>query len=509
MKTTYLLLIALISFTICDNSGMKFAITSDFFKIISKFDLNKFLKGKTVIDRAEASGTYVLKYDVVCTNLFITDIVAPDKIEVEQETTEEGLPRVKVTFHDIKAAIQIESLYIKYGLISETFENPAGSVSVSYIEGKYYFTNEGKLVISEINVEIEDFTIDVKKDFLNWLIGLFKGLIKDKVTKTLDQLGGTISDAVNNWIDGEFDYDLGYGIAFNFTNTLKPHLVQVMKNEKLNEIGLLFAKYLFSKETLENTLTSVLTFGIHGSCYPNAHPELMPVIPPPPEMNFTKDYFTNEVQLLISAYSLNTLLFMGQSTGFLHKEFTNASHPLFPWNFDTVGLQEILPQFGEKYPGKQLPVTMKAYISVFNHVRPYVEMSEKNGKIFVNFNLDFLTQVSEDPFDDPVLDLSVNVTAELDFTLQVKYDLLTINWGEMKVLDLVEIKNELNVPHDDLVTMVGTNFDTYVINKFVKKYTKNVALASLLTLVTGMKFKNFKLETKEGFLLVSIAVDLN
>ena len=79
----------------------------------------------------------------------------------------------------------------------------------------------------------------------------------------------------------------------------------------------------------------------------------------------------------------------------------------------------------------------------------------------------------------------------------------------MKVLDLVEIKNELNVPHDDLVTMVGTNFDTYVINKFVKKYTKNVALASLLTLVTGMKFKNFKLETKEGFLLVSIAVDLN
>ena len=473
MKTTYLLLIALISFTICDNSGMKFAITSDFFKIISKFDLNKFLKGKTVIDRAEASGTYVLKYDVVCTNLFITDIVAPDKIEVEQETTEEGLPRVKVTFHDIKAAIQIESLYIKYGLISETF------------------------------------TIDVKKDFLNWLIGLFKGLIKDKVTKTLDQLGGTISDAVNNWIDGEFDYDLGYGIAFNFTNTLKPHLVQVMKNEKLNEIGLLFAKYLFSKETLENTLTSVLTFGIHGSCYPNAHPELMPVIPPPPEMNFTKDYFTNEVQLLISAYSLNTLLFMGQSTGFLHKEFTNASHPLFPWNFDTVGLQEILPQFGEKYPGKQLPVTMKAYISVFNHVRPYVEMSEKNGKIFVNFNLDFLTQVSEDPFDDPVLDLSVNVTAELDFTLQVKYDLLTINWGEMKVLDLVEIKNELNVPHDDLVTMVGTNFDTYVINKFVKKYTKNVALASLLTLVTGMSFKNFKFETKDGFLLVSIAVNLD
>ena len=51
-------------------------------------------------------------------------------------------------------------------------------------------------------------------------------------------------------------------------------------------------------------------------------------------------------------------------------------------------------------------------------------------------------------------------------------------------------------------------FNTYF-TKFIKGYTKNVALATILTLVTGMKFNNFKLETKEGFLLTSIAVDLN
>ena len=55
--------------------------------------------------------------------------------------------------------------------------------------------------------------------------------------------------------------------------------------------------------------------------------------------------------------------------------------------------------------------------------------------------------------------------------------------------------------------MVGTMFNTYFI-KFIKGYTKNVALSAILTLVTGMKFNNFKLETKDGFLLVSIAVDL-
>lgn len=151
---------------------------------------------------------------------------------------------------------------------------------------------------------------------------------------------------------------------------------------------------------------------------------------------------------------------------------------------------------------------MKAYISVFRHLRPYIEMTETGAKLVVNFNLDFLTTVSDDPFDDPVEDLAINVTAELPFTIQVKYDLLTINWGAFNVVKLDENKNELNVPHEDLVAMVGKMFDTYV-TKFIKGYTKNVALASILTIVTGMQFKNFKLETKEGFLLASIAVNLD
>ena len=135
-------------------------------------------------------------------------------------------------------------------------------------------------------------------------------------------------------------------------------------------------------------------------------------------------------------------------------------------------------------------------------------MDVTSGKLLLNFNLDFLTTVSDDPFDDPVEDLVLNITAELPFTIQVKYDLLTINWGAFNVVKLDDTVNELNVPHDDLVAMVGSMWDTYV-TKFIKGYTKNVALAAILTLVTGMEFKNFKLETKEGFLLASIAVNLD
>ena len=55
------------------------------------------------------------------------------------------------------------------------------------------------------------------------------------------------------------------------------------------------------------------------------------------------------IQVLISTYTLNTLLFMGQYLGMLHFEFTNSSHIIFPWNFDTQGLSELFPEFGEKY----------------------------------------------------------------------------------------------------------------------------------------------------------------
>ena len=504
MRTALLISLFLISLSVSDNSGIKVAITSNIFKILEKFDISSVLKDKTLIDRAEASGKYLFNYDVVCENLFLTELVQPDYIEILQETTAEGYPQVKVTAYNIEAAIQIEYLYVKYGLIKETFDNPTGSVSVSYVEGRYHFTEDGKLVLSEFNVEIDDMTIDVRKDFLNWLINLFKGLIKSEVTKKLDELGGTISEQINNWVDGEFSLDIGYGIGLNLTNTLKPNLTQIYKNKQINEIGLLLIKSLFSKEDLSETLSSVLTFGIKGSCYPSEQPELMPDIPPAVDMDFNQDYFTNELQILISTYTLNTLLLTGQSIGFLSQEFTNSSHPIFPWNFDTVGLQEILPQYEEKYPGQNLEVQMNAYISALNHLRPYIESSETGAKLVVNFNLDFLTSVS----DDPVLDLSLNVTGELPFTIQVKYDLLTINWGTFNIVQLDENKNELNVPYDDLVNMVGNMLDNYVV-KFIKGYTKNVALAAILTLVTGMDFKNFQFETKEGYLLVSIAANLD
>ena len=166
-------------------------------------------------------------------------------------------------------------------------------------------------------------------------------------------------------------------------------------------------------------------------------------------------------------------------------------------------MQTLIPQYGVKYPDAVYEVQMNFYIDS-RHTAPYIEITEEGGKLTGNFNLDFFTRSGEEPVED----LSIDVNIELPFTIKVKYDLMTITWGALNVTNLEEIKNLLNIPHEELVALIKTMFDSYI-TKFIKGYTKNVALASILSLITGMEFKNFKLETKKGFLLISIAVNLD
>ena len=500
MRVNYLLLLALLAFTTCEYSGLKAAITSDFFKILTKFNFEKYIQNMTLIDTAEASGKYLFNYDVKVENLWITEIVQPSTVEITQETTADGLPQVKVILYNMTIGIQIEHLYAKYGLITENFYDACGVVKITSIEGRYHFTTDGLLVLSEFNVEIEDLTIDVRKDFLNWLIGLFKSLIKSKIDSKLDELGGTISDKVNEIVANELAIEIGWGITVNLTNTMRPNLIRVIKGLLLDKSFFEVLKNMFTKKEIDETITSVITFGMKGSAFPTNDTSTHPDFPPIVDMDFNTDYFKNEVQILLSTYTLDTVLYIAQKIGVLHYTFTNQSHPIFTFNFDTEGISPFIPQYAQKYPDQVQEIEMSVNISPDNHQRPYIEMDDTQGKLVANFNLDFSSNGNKD--------LSLNVSAELPFTIQVKSDLMTINWGELEITKLEQIANELGITEEELIAAIKDMFTKYVI-KFLKTYTKNLALPAILSLITGMKFKNFKLETHEGYLLVSIAVNLD
>ena len=281
---------------------------------------------------------------------------------------------------------------------------------------------------------------------------------------------------------------------------MKPDLIQILKGEKINDTILQFVKTILTKKELDETLTSVITFGMKGSAFPTNDPDTHADFPPIVDMDFNHDYFKNEVQVLLSTYTLDTVLYIAQKIGVLHYTFTNQSHPIFNFNFDTIGISPYIPQYAEKYPDKVQEIEMEVNISPDKHERAYIEMDDTQGKLVANFNLDFSSNGNKD--------LSLNTFVELPFTIKVKSDLLTINWGELNIYKLEQIKNELNITEEELIAMIGNLFNTYVI-KFVKTYSKNLALPAILSLLTGMKFKNFKLETHEGYLLVSIAVNLD
>jgi len=500
MRIYNLLFLTLLTLTSCEYSGLKAAITSNIVKILTKFDLNKYLQNKTIIEYEKASGSALFNYEVEVENLWMNYVKSPSSVNIEQETTEEGLPQVKVTLNDIEVDIEIAHLYVKYGFISDDFYEVDGNVKIQFVEARYHFTVDGKLVVSEINVEIDDLDIDVKKSFLNWLIGLFKGLIKSKITNKLDDLGGTLSEAFNNLMESEIKYDIGYGISLNLTDTMRPNLTQIYKGERIDIKLLKLIKAIIAKEELDEVLASVLTVGMKGSAFATDDPIIHPDFSPVGEIDFNPDYFTNEVQILLSTYTIDNLLYVSQKVGILHCTFTNESHPIFNFDFDTEGIQTIIPQYGDKYPNESIPVEMEVEISPNRHNRAYISMTDAGANLVVNFNLNFSTNETQD--------LAMNVSVNVPFTIEVKYDLLTINWGSINVTELVEQVNELKVPHEQLVTLIGTLYDNYLI-KFAKQYTKNIAIAAILSLITGMQFKNFKLETHERHLLVSIGVNLD
>ena len=58
-------------------------------------------------------------------------------------------------------------------------------------------------------------------------------------------------------------------------------------------------------------------------------------------MTFKKEYYDNEVQILISDYTINTLLNLIHQSGYLHMEFKNELTNLIPWNYTVEGLKNI------------------------------------------------------------------------------------------------------------------------------------------------------------------------
>ena len=427
MNSKLILLLSLLTLTISNNSGVKVALDADIVKALKLIDFNAILINQILIPHIEESGQFIFKYDLTVDNLTITNITNPKTVEVSHSTSPKDTPLVKVIIKDITIDL-VMAFYVKFGVFSEKSDHLKVHVTLTDLEGEVFFDkteNDGNITIQNCKMELSDLKIDMESKWMNFLIGIFKNLITKEAEKGIKEgtiLGQTI---INNWIHNITVYDIGFGIGINITNTQKPVLSKLTKEIKRTLFGLFFGQ----KRKNKNAESILFTTGVHGSIYPNLHPELKPKIPDAVNMDYDKSLFSkNEIQVLVSDYSINTIFNMAQQSGFLHYEFSSTSNTtILPWKFTVKGLKDILPEYPVKYPNNDYQVQMKVYISSTKHVQPLLQTDENgNAKFNINFGLDFDTFTSTDPFDDPVTDLKLNFSGNVDIKVTCDKNILSI-----------------------------------------------------------------------------------
>ena len=506
MNSKLILLLSLLTLTISNNSGVKVALDADIVKALKLIDFNAILINQILIPHIEESGQFIFKYDLTVDNLTITNITNPKTVEVSHSTSPKDTPLVKVIIKDITIDL-VMAFYVKFGVFSEKSDHLKVHVTLTDLEGEVFFDkteNDGNITIQNCKMELSDLKIDMESKWMNFLIGIFKNLITKEAEKGIKEgtiLGQTI---INNWIHNITVYDIGFGIGINITNTEKPVLSKLTKEIKRTLFGLFFGQ----KRKNKNAESILFTTGVHGSIYPNLHPELKPKIPDAVNMDYDKSLFSkNEIQVLVSDYSINTIFNMAQQSGFLHYEFSSTSNTtILPWKFTVKGLKDILPEYPVKYPNNDYQVQMKVYISSTKHVQPLLQTDENgNAKFNINFGLDFDTFTSTDPFDDPITDLKLNFSGNVDIKVTCDKNILSIKLNSFNFTDCIKEEDQLNVDIEKFEKVIVDNIDKYIYPELYK-YIKEVKVVELLKNATKIDFRDFTVITHKGYYIGSIGI---
>ena len=498
----FIFLIPLIIITSSIYSGIKFGIDSNILKGFKYLDLYKYLANKILISHHEEAGQYIFKYKLTIDNFTITNITSPKDVIVINLNTSENYPLINVEFKDIPIDIQMK-FYVEFGYFSESSEQLKIHTNLKSIKGEYFFLPNGQIEISKFNVELSDLNIDFQSKWINFLIGIFTNFIINQSEKYINSKNQEITNFINSWIDNEFLYDLGFGIGLNLTCIEKPILHRFTKEKKYNQK---LYNLLFNKNKLNEKIeTTILTLGLHGSIYPNLYPELKPLINDPINMTYITEYFDNELQILISDYSLNTLFFLAHQSGYLHMEFKNDLINIIPWNFSVFGLKEILPEYSKLY-NKNYQVLMKGYVTVNNYPQPIIKISKEITKLNLIFGLDFYTFISDDPFDEPINDVKLNVSSCFDIHFIVQKGNLNIVIQNFNVNNVFFLIYNLNINITRFGNTIENAMNDYVLPSF-DKYLKNIDIVNVLSEVLGTKMRNFRIGSQDGYIVTSIGVN--
>lgn len=170
--------------------------------------------------------------------------------------------------------------------------------------------------------------------------------------------------------------------------------------------------------------------------------DLKPKIPEPADMKFNQRLNKNGVRLLLSDYTINTILFFAQQSGNVAVRITNDTNAYLPFNSDIEGFKSIFPKLTEIYK-ENFPVELKINCET-NAKQPLMTTHTDGSKLSFNLAMELKVYNSTDLFDMPVTEILLDFEGHLQ--MQYMFD-------ENEILHIVVFKSNienLNVQKNNL-----------------------------------------------------------
>jgi len=228
--------------------------------------------------------------------------------------------------------------------------------------------------------------------------------------------------------------------------------------------------------------------------------DLKPKIPEPSEMQFTQRYLNNKINLLLSDYTINTLLFFVQQSGYINIRVQNDTNGYFPFNIDIEGFKALFPNLTRNY-AENFPVELKMNLGSSGD-QPQITTDTDGSRISLVYGLEIKVYNSTDIFDEPITELKMNVKAHLQIQYMIDGGFLHVIVYKNVVED-VEINTNLLEMEIEAVRKSVNDIQEKLLEKFRPSFA-NINVESLLQNTFGNKFDSFEFDSRKGYLEISV-----
>lgn len=245
---------------------------------------------------------------------------------------------------------------------------------------------------AELSISDTDVTIDFKVYSLGGVLNI-QSVSADVDIDNLDvDIDGDIADKILDWLEDVFDSDVKDAIEDALEDKIEDELTDYL-NGLFSQYGPIYTYYgalgidyfMVTDPLIDTDWIGLRTLGEVFDAY-NYN---MPPFSPPSSLNVYNSA-GRELQVYLSSYSINTMLYALYSYNIFQGNFTSEIIPdSSPLKLTTSGLELLFPGLVQKY-GEDLPIDVIFNLSNYTHIENYGQ----NKTVAPYFTLDAPVYIS-------------------------------------------------------------------------------------------------------------------